>query len=183
MKRMLSMLLVVSVCLSLCACGKSKAAKEAEAAIDAIGTVTAESGEAIKNAERLYSILTDDEKADVDNRLVLVEAQEIFAELQSEIIYENAKLAFEHLKDVASTCVSGMDDVYGAWWFGVYRASDSKYQSFMFAKLAAETSNLSSDDLEAAAKVLGLKESSLKNNWQRCLNLVLTAIALRVIMM
>ena len=179
MKRIIALVLVFSMCLPLCACGKSKAAKEAEAAIDAIGEVSINSGDAIKNAEKLYGILTDAEKADVDNRLVLVEAQEKYAELQSEIIYKNAKNAYEHLKEVAAKCVSGMDDVYGAWWFGVYRASDKKYQSFMFSKLAVETPNLTSKDLEAAADYRGWADSRLKNSWQNCLNLALVAIALR----
>lgn len=179
MKRIICLLLVLSMCVSLGGCGKSKAAKEAENAIAAIGEVTLDSGEAIKNAEKLYNILTDAEKADVKNRLTLVEAKEAFTELQSQIIYGNAMDAFNHLKEVASLCVSGMDDIYGAWWFGVYRASDKKYQSFMFAKIAAETPNLSSDDIEAGAKLMGYSESSLKNNWQKCLNSTIAAIALK----
>jgi len=177
MKKAISLALVFVLCLSLCACGKSKAAKEAEAAIDAIGEVTVDSGEAIKNAEKLYNILTDAEKADVDNRLTLVEAQEKYAELQSELTYENAKKAYEALKEVADMCVTGMDAVYGAWYYGIYKA-DAKYGVTFYA-LSLETPGFSSSEIEDAAKVIGMKESSLKGNWQNCLNLVLSAIALR----
>jgi len=176
MKRVISLVLVFALSLSLCACGKSKAAKEAEAAIDSIGEVTLDSGEAIKNAEKLYNILTDAEKADVDNRLALVDAQEKYAELQSKVTYENAKKAYEALNEVAAMCVSGMDAVYGGWYYGVYKSSDS-YVSFY--SLSLEVPGFSSSEIEDAAKVIGIKESSLKGKWENCLNVVLAAIALR----
>lgn len=177
MKRIVLLVLVLALCLSLCACGKSKAAKEAEAAIDAIGEVTIDSGESIKNAEKLYNILTDAEKSDVDNRLALVDAQEKYAELQSKVTYDNAKKAYEALNEVADMCVSGMDAVYGAWYYGVYE-SNAKYGVTFYA-LSLEVPGFSSSEIEDAAKVIGMKESSLKGKWQNCLNLVLSAIALR----
>ena len=151
MKRIISLLLVFAMCLSLVGCGKSKATKEAEAAIDAIGEVTIDSGDAIKNAEKLYNILTDAEKSDVDNRLVLVEAQEAFAKLQETLIYDNAKKSFEALKEVANLCVNGMDDIYGAWYFGIYKASSASGNYYFYYDLAKETPNLSGGDLKNAA--------------------------------
>lgn len=177
MKRAISLVLVFVLCLSLCACGKSKAAKEAEAAIDAIGEVTIDSGNAIKNAEKLYNLLTDAEKADVDNRLVFVDAQEKYTELQRKAAYENAKDAYEALNEVAAMCVSGMDAVYGAWYYGIYKA-DAQYGVTFYA-LSLEVPGFSSSEIENAAKTIGMKESSLKGKWQNCLNLVLSAIALR----
>lgn len=177
MKRAISLILVLVFCLSLCGCGKSKAAKEAEAAIEAIGEVTIDSGETIKTAEKLYNILTDAEKADVDNRLVLVDAQEKYAELQSKVTYENAKKAYEALNEVAAMCVSGMDAVYGGWYYGVYE-SNAKYGVTFYA-LSLDVPGFSSSEIEDAAKVIGMKESSLKGKWQNCLEVVLAAIALR----
>ena len=177
MRRFIAFVLVLVLCLSLSACGKSKAAKEAEAAIEAIGEVTIDSGEAIKNAEKLYNILTDSEKEDVNNRLMLVDAQEEFAALQSEATYENAKKAYEALNEVAAMCVSGMDAVYGGWYYGIYE-SNAKYGVTFYA-LSLDVPGFSSSEIEDAAKVIGISESSLKGKWQNCLNVVLAAIELR----
>lgn len=186
MKRTICLLLALVMCLSLVGCGKSKAAKEAEKAIDAIGEVTLDSGDAIKNAEKLYNILTDAEKADVDNRLVLVEAQEQFAKLQETLIYGNAKESFEALKDVATLCVNGMDDIYGAWYFGIYKASNASGNYYFYYDLAKETPNLSGGDLKSAAEVIGFPTSgdsnscnALKGDWQKSLTVTMAAITLR----
>lgn len=66
---------IISVFLFACG-GKTKAAQDAEEAINAIGSVTIDSEEAIAKAEKLVSLLTDAEKATLENRLVLVEARE-----------------------------------------------------------------------------------------------------------
>jgi len=176
MKRIISILLVIVMCLSLCACGKSKAAKAAEEAIAAIGEVTIDSGEAIANAEKLYGILTDAEKAEVENRLVLVDAQEAFKKVQSEIVYKNAKEAYEKLKEVSQLCVSGMDAIYGAWYFGVYKADDAR--SFDY-QLSLEVPGFSSSDIEAARESLGISELSAQSDWEYSLWIVEEAITLR----
>lgn len=63
--------------------------RKAEEAITAIGEVTIDSGDAIAEAEKLYDLLSDSEKAGVNNYLYLdlVEAREAFEILQNEIIY------------------------------------------------------------------------------------------------
>lgn len=55
--------------------------QQAESFITAIGTVSASSGEAIKKARAVYELLSDEQKAQVSNYSVLVEAENIFAEL------------------------------------------------------------------------------------------------------
>lgn len=185
MKKVISLILVLVMCLSLCACGKSKPVKEAEAAITAIGEVTADSGEAIKTAEKLYNILTDAEKAKVKNRLTLVDAREAYDGLQSEIVYSNAKEAYEKLNEVADMCVSGMDDIYGAWYFGIYEAKDvrSTSASTFCYSMALEVPNFSSDELEEATQAYAnyygndwcTKDkivSWAKNDWQKCVEIV-----------
>lgn len=67
MKKAISLLLAFVMCLTLCACGKSKSVKNVENLIDAIGEITAESGDAITVAESAYNDLTDDEKSKVEN--------------------------------------------------------------------------------------------------------------------
>ena len=78
-KSSLFMLLVtVMSIILLTSCGKSEAVKAAEAAIAAIGSVSADSGEAIANADKCMSILTDSEKEKVSNRLDLVAAKDTY---------------------------------------------------------------------------------------------------------
>ena len=176
MKRIISLVLVAVICLSLCACGKSESVKAAEKAIAAIGEVTVDSGDAIANAEKLYGILTDSEKAEVKNRLTLVEAQEAFSQIQGEVVYQNAKEAYEKLKAVSQLCETGMDSIYGAWHFGIYEASDAysyDYQLYM------ATSGFSIKEIENARTLLGYTEKQAKSNWQYSVFIVETAIATR----
>ena len=60
------------------------AASETEDLISAIGEVTAESGEAIRKARRAYDLLSEDQKALVNNYDVLLAAEEQFALLSGE---------------------------------------------------------------------------------------------------
>lgn len=75
MKKIISLVLVLVMCLSLCACGKSQAVKDVETAINAIGDVSLDSIEAIARAEHMYEILTDEEKSQVENKTLLAEAR------------------------------------------------------------------------------------------------------------
>lgn len=81
-------LILLCVCLSLSACGKSKTVKAVEAAIDGIGEVTLDSGAAIETAEKLLHILTENEKEKVDNRIILVKAREKYDKLVLEALNE-----------------------------------------------------------------------------------------------
>lgn len=75
MKRIISLLLVLALCLPLCACGKSKAVSNVESLIGAIGEVTADCEAAIVQAEEAYNALTDKEKGTVENYAVLTKAR------------------------------------------------------------------------------------------------------------
>ena len=86
MRRLLSLVLVIVMLLSLCGCGKTDAAIAAEEAIAAIGVVTLDSEEAIAYAEKLYGILTDNEKESIENRLELANAREEYERLVQEAI-------------------------------------------------------------------------------------------------
>lgn len=188
MRKVLSLLLVVVICLSLVACsksdangkgdadGKSEAVKAAEEAIAAIGNVTIDSGEAIKNAEKYYGILTDTEKAAVENRMALVEAKEAYEKVKGEVVYNNAKDAYEKLKTVAALCVTGMDNIYGAWYFGIYEADDAYWFDY---QLSLELVDFSSEEIESARNSLGLSERTAMSDWQCSLWIVEEAIASR----
>lgn len=100
MKRVrIVLLLVLSLLLVLTACGKSKVVQEVESLIDSIGEVTLESGDVIEKAENLYAILSDKEKASVDNRIELVDARNTYDRLveknKAEIAAEQARIAAE----------------------------------------------------------------------------------------
>ena len=75
MKQVLALCLCLALLLALAGCGKSEYVKNAEALIDAIGEVTADSGEAIEAAQKAYDALTEDDKAKVENADLLPAAQ------------------------------------------------------------------------------------------------------------
>lgn len=192
MKKIICALLILTLCVTLYACGKSEAVVAAEEAISAIGTVTIDSGELIANAEKLYGILTDDEKSQVTNRITLADARETFDNLvaeaeaaaeaeRNEIIYSNAKQAYEKLKEVSSLCASGMDSIYGAWYFGIYKAKDTTSSNF-YTKMAQEVPGFTSKELEAGANELlsaSLCATLGKSDWQYSIWIVESAITIR----
>lgn len=76
MKKVIAFFLTIfMLCLSLCSCGKSKAVKNVEDLIGAIGVVSADSEAAVAAAEKAYSELTEKEKETVENAAVLTEAK------------------------------------------------------------------------------------------------------------
>lgn len=81
MKKTISLLLALILCLSLCACGKSEAVKNVEAMIDTLGEITLESIDAIRAAEEAYSALTEEEQKKVKNYKTLTEARDAYYEL------------------------------------------------------------------------------------------------------
>ena len=116
--------------------------------------------------------MTDTEKAQVSNRLALVEARELFEEVQGKIVFENAKKAYQKLNHVSELCASGMDDIYGAWYYGIYKAKDSA----SFYSFSKETPNFDSTELQKAADDLGISSYSLKSDWQYALYIVERAL-------
>lgn len=80
MKKAISLLLALVLCLSLCACGKSEAVKNVEAMIDALGEITLESINAICSAEDAYNALTEDEQKKVKNYETLTKARDSYYE-------------------------------------------------------------------------------------------------------
>ena len=81
MKKLVTFLLAVILCLSLAACGKSEAVKNVEAMIDALGEITLESIDAISAAENTYGDLTTEEQEKVKNYETLTAARDRYYEL------------------------------------------------------------------------------------------------------
>lgn len=106
MKRVISLALVVALCLSLCACGKSQSAKECEELIAAIGEVSVDSKDAIEAAERAYSALTEKEKDSI------AESAAIMNDAIGAYYIEACKLIFSTLNDAHEIVSQFGDDLY-----------------------------------------------------------------------
>ena len=65
MKKVISLILTVALCLSLCACGKSESVEKVEALIAKIGEVNLDSESAIATAETAYDVLEEKEKGNL----------------------------------------------------------------------------------------------------------------------
>lgn len=134
MKKTLLFLGMLILCLSLCAFGKGQAVKDAEKAIADIGEVSISSGEAIKTAEKLYSILTDNEKEKISNRLVLLEAQEAYQELVTQVITIEAKNVFDMLAEAEGLSRIGVNDIYSGASAGIQGAASSSLTMVAFMR-------------------------------------------------
>lgn len=74
MKRILSFILILAICLSLCACGKSEEVKSVEEMISSIGEISIDSTDLINDARDAYNALSDEDKEKVENASILREA-------------------------------------------------------------------------------------------------------------
>lgn len=131
MKKILEITLTCMICIfMLTGCGKSEAVKDAEEAIEAIGEVSIDSGDAIAAAEKLYDALTDKEKAEVSNYLSLTEARETFD------ILEHEQVVADYLYDLETatyTMLSGAADaeeagnlILSVWYNAIYEVKDEE---------------------------------------------------------
>lgn len=119
MRKAISLLLILTLCLSLASCGKSEAVKNAEDLIEAIGEVTADSADAISRAEEAYAALTEEEKAQVSNASLISHARISFVEatfaalgeitVDSEPAILEAEAAYESLTNDEKTAVTNYD--------------------------------------------------------------------------
>lgn len=82
MKKTVSVVLALALCVSLCGCGKSRQVQSVEEAISSLGTISLLSLEAIEEAEKLYDALPEDEKEAVENISDLKEAREKYEFLE-----------------------------------------------------------------------------------------------------
>lgn len=137
MKKIISLVLVLVMCLSLCGFGQNTAVQEVETAISAIGEVSVDSREAIETAEGLYSALPDKVKEQVKNYNTLVEAQKAY-------IFALAKDAYKNIDSAYDITLQFAEDFYKAWRIGIYEKS--KVQGNFAEYLSSELS-LSKEDI------------------------------------
>lgn len=74
MRRILPFILILAICLSLCACGKSEEVKAVEEKISSIGEISIDSTDLINDARDAYNALSDEDKEKVENASILREA-------------------------------------------------------------------------------------------------------------
>lgn len=138
MKRGIALILAVAMCLSLCACGKSKGATECENLINAIGEVSIDSKEAIEAAEKAYAALTSDEKDSISASAVILE------EARTAYIFELSKVAYENINDAYEITVQFAEDFYRAWRIGIYEENEIQGN---FVEYLTEELSLSRDEI------------------------------------
>lgn len=139
MKKIISLVLALVMCLSLCACGKSQAVKDVEEVIKAIGEVSLDSEEAILKAERMYDYLTDSEKSKVENKGVLVEARYAYDKLYTDTIYNTAKEAYDLMNEAYAIYLFNAHGLNNAMNFG--ESANAWTMDSDFCKRYAEASN------------------------------------------
>ena len=137
-------------------------ADEVEALIDAIGTVTAESGEAIETARKAYDALTDAQKELVENYKTLTDAEKAYAQIVKTAADEAAAKAVEDKIDAIGTVTLDSEDAIEE-----ARAAYEKLTAIQKALV----SNL--DKLEAAEKALAdLKNEAAANEVEELISAI-----------
>ena len=159
MKKLMALMVALVLCLSLCACGKSAAVKETEAAIDEIGEVTLESKSAIEIAERKFDSLTDKEKEKVENRLILSEAEAEYERL----IKEAAEAEIANLKNALATAEDKMSFVQ-KYAGNVNNQGKRKFADSFISELQTCFDGVNMETLETAFPEIAEKAAEIKAN-------------------
>lgn len=114
MKRIVALVLALAVLFSLSACGKSKAAKEADELIISIGTVTLDSESAIIKAEDAVAALSSDDVEDLENMELLKSSRAKFDELKAA---EEKRIEEERVINLVTS----------ESWFGIFDGDEYKF--------------------------------------------------------
>nr|MBQ8245039.1 hypothetical protein [Oscillospiraceae bacterium] len=129
MKRVLTAILALVLVLALYGCGKTEAVKNVESMIDALGTVTAESLEAVNAAMDAYEALTDEEKETVSNYAALTAALDDCLELKlaGPWVYEpNYFYNVEEMYDKTDMTLNADMTATGEYTSGTWRVEENK---------------------------------------------------------
>lgn len=132
MKKIISFILVIVMCFTLCACGKSDAVVKVEELISAIGEVSLESKSAIDAAQEAFNALPEEEKAEVENYYVLVESHDAFKQLEENAIKTNAKEVYENIKSAWTIADQIGTGIYNVWHGWVYEKEEMSSGGLQF---------------------------------------------------
>lgn len=109
MKKTISLLLALVMCLSLCACGKSEEVKAVEEKIASIGEVTVEKADMIQQTQQAYDALSDEDQKKVENFDILQKAK---ASLQN-AMFASIALQCEEMNIGSDLVANSVLEVWG----------------------------------------------------------------------
>lgn len=121
MKRRIALLLVFTLALSLCGCGKSKAVKSVEKQISNIGNITLESETALSEAQKAYDSLTEEEKEKVENASLLEKSQDALVRMKEQAELACAKNAYKNIGAAWEIVEQMGENLYGVWQDVIYQ--------------------------------------------------------------
>lgn len=157
MRKVMAIVLTFAICLSLCACGKSKEATECENLINAIGDVSIDSGEAIEIAEKAYEALSSDDKESIsESAVVLNDARKAYTFELSKMAYQNIHSAYDIIHEFGS-------DLYNAWYLVSYQNKDLMNTNTVKA-IASEVQYLDEDEIQKGLAFV-LAKNKYKEDW------------------
>ena len=174
MKRSMAFLLVAVLCIGLCACGGastssdsneaaiSVAASQCKELIERIGTVTAESGDAIEAAEKAYNALDDADKAQIavaaaDLQTARKTFDTIVREAESQAKVDNVIALIDAIGAVTLNAKSAVDEAQAA-----YDALTKEEQGKVTNAAALESARTALTKLVQAEKDKVIKEYTKK---------------------
>jgi len=111
MKRVLAVVLILMLCFSLSGCRKSESLVAAENAIEAIGDVTLESGEAIKKAEELINALNAEDKEKFDMQEEFDAAK---AEYEKLVVEKEANEVEKLISEMGEATIDNIENINAA---------------------------------------------------------------------
>lgn len=128
MRKALSIILVLIMCLSLCACGKSEEVNAVEEIITAIGEVSVDSKDAILKAEEAYNALSDADQGKVENYTILEEAKTALKKALFSSIVDNLCTVNTGSDTIASSVILVWENVGGkdfwTWYNSILKFQD-----------------------------------------------------------
>lgn len=151
MKKLLVMLLALSLALALTACGKSEEAKAVDDQIAAIGEVTLESESAIAAAEAAVEALAEEDRKQLDNEDLLAEARAAYETL---VLEDQAADVEEAISAIGTVSLDSAEAVESAR--ALYDASTAEVQALVenFSDLEAAEEQLSQLQVEQAISLI-----------------------------
>ena len=145
MKQFIIMLLIVAMCLSLVACGKSEEIKNVESLISAIGAVSENSESAIVAAESAYNALSSDDKNKIGNYNTLLDARKAYDAIPKEI-----RLTADNFRDYFNVSCS----------YGELETHKSLGISFAYVETIVDVYQVASGSLDNVSIKLNIKTPS-----------------------
>lgn len=143
MKKIITFVLTLVMCLPLCGLAYGENVKSVEEKISAIGEVTLDSKEAIESAQQAFDALTEDEKAEVTNYFKLVKSQTALKELEEleeqRLIEEQEKAKFDMGKETYESIKASWqvvdlmgDDLYNIWNGSIWKKEEMSKKGIQF---------------------------------------------------